>query len=147
MMVLARRLGVFFTTVFTVMVLSLGMASVASAQSADQLLASPKVDDIYAAQLDVFSESDFGDPDPDWGLVRVIRVTSKEIVVVTADVARYKAREALSDLKNTSYVLDLGWDFGEKITIQRADLAEHKEQGDILDARRLSASEIRRLQN
>lgn len=100
------------------------------------LLQQPQVNDLYAAQLDHFSKYDWGDDDPDWGLLRVIKVTPTTLVVVTQSTASYGKEDAIDDLN-----IDLKgvrWDPTEEITLKRADLAQLYAGGFILEARRLT---------
>lgn len=129
-----RQLISTVATLAASLVFGLGFMSAAHAQSFDEILANPKVGDILAAQLDHFSEADFGDDDIDWGLMRVIKVTSSTIIVVTADAAYYTKSDALSELKTLD---DTDWDESEKITIKRSDLQSLKKDGYIFGARRL----------
>lgn len=119
----------------------LSFTATASAQSVDQILANPKVDDIIAGRLDYFSEFSFGDDEEVvYGLLRVIEVNANEIVVITADSAWLKPASAEKELKGD--LSDVGWDFEEEIIISRSELASLKREGLIINARRLSAREI-----
>lgn len=119
----------------------LSFTATASAQSVDQILASPKVDDIIAGRVDYFSEFSFGDNEEVvYGLMRVVEVNANEIVVVTADSAWLKPASAEKELKGD--LSSVGWDFDEEIIISRSELASLKREGMIINARRLTASEI-----
>lgn len=141
-----RKFISLMTAMLVSLVFGIGFMSAAHAQSADQLLASPKVDDIYAARLDHFSEYSFGaEGGAAYGLLRVIRVTDAEVVVVTEDAAWPEKKGALDDLKGD--FSDITWDFDEEISIKRSELASLKRQGLILNARRLSPAQIKEYLN
>lgn len=144
-MQLVRKFLSVFAALFTAAVLGLGFMPAAHAQSIDQILANPKVDDILAARVDHFSEAQFGDGGAAYGLMRVIRVSSSEIVVVTEDAAWPQKRGSLDDL-NGDYS-DITWDFDEEITIRRSELASLKNQDMIYGARRLTDAQIREYLN
>lgn len=105
------------------------------------ILQAPQVNDIIAGDLEEFSEYSFGNGvGPAYGLMRVINTTADGVVVITADSAWVGTEDALEEL--TSDFSTTGWDPGEEITITITDLQERFAQGDILEARRLSATEI-----
>lgn len=105
------------------------------------ILQAPQVGDLIAGDLEEFSEYSFGNGvGPAYGLMRVISTTADSAVVITADSGWYGPEEALEEL--ASDLSTTGWDPDEEITITITELQERFAQGDILEARRLSASEI-----
>ena len=107
------------------------------------LLQQPQVDDVYAARLDHFAQEDWGDPDPDWGQLRVIEVTPTTIVVVAEETAWYEAEEAVDALRGDLSDVE-SWVYDEEITIKRSELESLRQQGLILEARRFTPAEVRR---
>lgn len=114
------------------------LATLTAQQRTTALLQQPQAGDIYAAQLDHFSQFDWGDDDPDWGQLRVMSVTPTSIVVVTAQRAWYDKEQALEELQDS--VDDIDWDTEEQITIARSDLSKLNSDGFILEARRPASS-------
>lgn len=136
-----RKIFSSLSAVIATVALSIGFMAVAQAQPVNQILANPKVDDIYAGRVDHFSEAAFGEGGKAYGLMRVVNVSSSAVIVVTEDAAWPEAKGALEDLKGD--FSDITWDFDEEIEITRADLVAAYSSKMILSARRLTAEQIK----
>lgn len=129
----------FYSFVIAALLTTFGFMAAAQAQSLDEMLANPKIDDIYVARLDKFSD---GFDDKAFGMLRVIEIDSNKIVVVTEDAAwPDDPKGSYDELKGD--FSDIGWDFDEKITIERSKLAQLKSAGHLLQGRRLTAQQIK----
>lgn len=131
-----------FVALAASVLLGLGFVATAHAQSIDEILAEPKVDDIFSARLDHFSEYDFGDgSEAAYGMLRVVAVDRSTITVITESSAWDSRSDALKDLRGN--FSDVDWDHDEEISINRSELAGLKRDGMIFGARRLTASQIK----
>lgn len=131
-----------FVALAASVLLGLGFVATAHAQSIDEILAEPKVDDIFSARLDQFSEYDFGDEGgAAYGMLRVVAVDRSTITVITESSAWDSRSDALKDLRGN--FSDVDWDHDEEISINRSELAGLKRDGMIFGARRLTASQIK----
>ena len=129
----------FYSFIVAALVATFGFIATVQAQSLDQMLADPKIDDIYVARLDHFSDGFDGKA---FGMLRVIDIGSKNLTVITEDAAWPDSPDGSYDELKGDFS-DIGWDYDEKIAIERDKLASLKEAGVILRARRLSAQEIK----
>jgi len=129
----------FYSFMIAVLVTTFGFMATAQAQSLDQMLASPKVDDIYIARMDHFSD---GFDSKTFGMMRVIDVGAKNLILITEDAGWPDSPNgAYDELKGDFSTI--GWDFSEKITVERSELSALKAANIILRGRRLSAQEIK----
>lgn len=118
------------------------LAAMTPAERTATLLQQPQVDDIYSGNVGHFSEFNFGSGGDAFGLMRVISVTNDTVVVVTESAAWPAPEGSVEELQGD--FSDITWDFDEEITIQRADLKTLHQESRILEARRLTASEIKK---
>ncbi|MGL4711927.1 MAG: hypothetical protein ACRCWP_04995 [Shewanella sp.] len=129
----------FYSFIIAALLATFGFVATAQAQSLDEILANPKVDDIYIARLDNFSK---GFDDKAYGMMRVVEVDSKKIVLVTEDAAWPDSPDGAYDELKGDFS-DIGWDFEEKIEVERAELGGLKTSGMLLRGRRLTAEQIK----
>lgn len=103
-----------------------------------ELLAAPEVGDNYAAQLTHFESFRDKDGKPvasGYGLMKVTKVTDKEITVITSTWYNENSRGIEKEL--TNYHRGSEWDIsGDAITITRADLPKLYEDDKILAVNR-----------
>lgn len=119
-------------------VLCLLLAACASPDT-DALLAAPAVGDVYAAQLDAFSEFPFHDADaqpiePAYGLLQVVVADVDGVVVITQNAASGDPRQARRNLRGDP--AEIAFDDSERIRLSGPALRQAHADGRITAAHR-----------
>lgn len=102
-----------------------------------ELLANPKVGDLYAAEITHFSSfaDDSGEEvEEGYGLLKVTGVSDRNIKVVTTSWYQSTKRGILKELRK--YQAPNQWDRMDVITLNRTDLLKLYDDGQIFDVRR-----------
>jgi hypothetical protein len=103
------------------------------------IIESPKVGDLYAAELSTFSAATFNDGDEAssakiYGLMKVIEVDSKKIVLITENAGAETPMLSKQDIKGD--LSDIEFDEEEKIDVVRTELRKAYDSGKIYAVRR-----------
>lgn len=99
------------------------------------LIAAPKVDDLYAAELSAFSTASFEDREGKlYGLLKVVEADGAKVVVITENAAseepKVASQDILGDLSNIEF------DEEERIDIVLPELRKAWDDGRIYEVRR-----------
>lgn len=111
----------------------------AAANADVAIIESPKVGDLYAAELSNFSAAGFNDGDEAssakiYGLMKVVEVDAKKVVLITenagAETPMLSKQDIVGDLS------DIEFDDEEKIDVVRTELRKAYDSGKIYAVRR-----------
>lgn len=127
-----------YSFIIATLISACAFMATAQAQSLDEMLANPKVDDIFVTRLDSISD---GYDSESYGFIRVIDVNGDSITVITEATAWEHAQGSLDEIDED--FSNVTWDFDEEIKLARNDLSDLK-GGIILKGRRLTAEEIKK---
>lgn len=126
-----------YSFIIATLISTCAFMATAQAQSLDEMLANPKVDDVFVTRLDSISD---GYDDETYGLIRVIDVNGDSITVITEATAWEQAQGSLDEIDED--FSNVTWDFDEEIQLARDDLSDLKDI--ILKGRRLTEDEIKK---
>lgn len=98
------------------------------------LLKSPKIDDLYAARVDYFSDYEYGTGGAAFGVLKIIQVTPEQLMFYSSLAANVDRSMALLLLQKN--ISEIDWDTDELITILRSDLLPLFDKGMIIEAMR-----------
>lgn len=121
----------------SIALLLLLVAAGCSGRKDAELLAAPKVGDLYASELSHFAEFDGGNRA--YGLMKVVAVTDGSISVVTDSSAWPAPSGANNDLRGD--LADVKWDTQNTLRLARSELRDLYEEDRIFGVRRPDAGE------
>lgn len=103
------------------------------------IIESPKVGDLYAAELSTFSAMQFNDGEEAlagkvYGLMKVIEVDPKKVVLITENAGAETPAISKQDIKGD--LSDIAFDEEEKIDVVRSELRKAYDSGKIYAVRR-----------